>query len=176
MNSRIRVSVLCFWLFFLAFRPILCCCVHIFVATVTPPSFAREENHLLLRPPVLLHLLFGCGDIFEGSLAVTSLGDTVSSGRCSSASPLFGLGSHHCLRAPLGSGLDPSRPTDNLGSSLGQAFQNHLFGRHHCLHNTLGPRAKPPPPMAKLVSLPTHPLQPRLYPHLLRSTTTTDES
>jgi hypothetical protein len=135
MNSRLRVSVLCFWLFFLAFRPILCCCAHIFVATVTSPSFAREANHLLLRPPVLPHLLFGWGDIFDGSLGVTSLRDTVSSGRCTSATPLFGLRPHHCLRAPLGSGLDPSRPTNNLGSSIGQAFQNHLFGRHHRLHN-----------------------------------------
>jgi hypothetical protein len=49
MNSRIRVSVLCFWLFFPAFRPILCCCVHIFDATVTPPSFASTAHHLRSR-------------------------------------------------------------------------------------------------------------------------------
>jgi hypothetical protein len=47
MNSHLRVSVLCFWLFFLAFRPILCCCVHNLDATVTPPSLARAANHLL---------------------------------------------------------------------------------------------------------------------------------
>jgi hypothetical protein len=135
MNSRIRVSVLCFWLFFPAFRPILCCCVHIFVATVTPPSFTRKANHLLLRPPVLHHLLFSCGDIFDGCLGVTSLRDTVSSGRCSSASPLFGLRPHHCLRAPLGSGHDSSLPTNNPGSSIGQAFHSHLFRRHHSLRN-----------------------------------------
>jgi hypothetical protein len=112
MNSRLRVSVLCFWLCFLAFRTILCCCAHIFVATVTPPSFAREANHLLFRPPVLPHLLFGCGNISDGSLGVTSLRDTVSSGCCSSASPLLGLWAHHCLRAPwaLGS-THPSSPT-----------------------------------------------------------------
>jgi hypothetical protein len=46
MNSHLRVSVLCFWLFFLAFRPILCCCVHIFDATITPPLLAREAHHL----------------------------------------------------------------------------------------------------------------------------------
>jgi hypothetical protein len=46
MNSRIRVLVLCFWLFFPAVRPILCCCVHIFDATVTPPSFASMAHHL----------------------------------------------------------------------------------------------------------------------------------
>jgi hypothetical protein len=63
MNSHLRVSVLCFWLFFLAFRPILCCCVHIIDATVTPPPFASTAHHLV-EATVLPHLLFGYGDIF----------------------------------------------------------------------------------------------------------------
>jgi hypothetical protein len=47
MNSHLRVLVLCFWLFFLAFRQFLCCCVHNLDATVTPPSLARAAHDLL---------------------------------------------------------------------------------------------------------------------------------
>jgi hypothetical protein len=176
MNSLLCVSLLCFWLFFLAFRPILCCCVHIYVATVTPPSFAREAPHVLFPtlgnatsspvPPRDTEPHFSRDDITDGCLGVTSLRDTVSSGRRTSATPLFGLRAHHGLRPPLGSGLDPSRPTNNLGSSIGQAFQNHL----------LRPPGQPPPPTAMLVSLLTHHLQLRLYHHPLRSTSTTDEN
>jgi hypothetical protein len=126
--------------------------------------FRPKGTRLLGTPPS-----FGYGDnIFGGNLGVTSLRDTISSRHCTSATPLFGFRPHHLfgLRAPLGSGLDPSLPTNNLGSSIGQAFQSHLFGRHHSPRNHLvWPPGQPPPPTALLVSLsPHHLLQPQLYP------------
>jgi hypothetical protein len=139
MNSHLRVSVLCFWLFFLAFRPILCCCVHISDATVTPPSLARAAHHLLSpeRHTPSRHTTFvrlrrhlrqksrRDKPSRYGSFEKLHFGHTTS----------LGLRAHHGLRTPLGSGLDPSLPTNNLESSIGQAFQSHLFRRHHSLRN-----------------------------------------
>jgi hypothetical protein len=95
MNSRTRVSVLCFWLFFPAFRPILCCCVHIFDATVTSPSFASTARHL--RSPSR-HTTFGR---LLRHLRRISRRDRPSrygsfeTLSCTSATPLVGLRPHH---------------------------------------------------------------------------------
>jgi hypothetical protein len=216
MNSHLRVLVLCFWLFFLAFRPILCCCVYNLDATVTPPSLARAANHLLSpeRHTPSRHTTFvrlrrqhlrrksrrdkpSRYDFFETlHLGYTTLRPSATPPLRPSGTPLpsgtTGLWArpippHQQPRkqyrtsfpkpplrpsgtplpsGTLGSGLDPSLPTNNLGSSIGQAFQSHLFGRHHSPRNHLvWPPGQPPPPTALLVSLsPHHLLQPRLYP------------
>jgi hypothetical protein len=174
MNSRIGVSVLCFWLFFPAFRPILCCCVHMFDATVTPPSFASMAHHLrspsgqttFVRPRLYLRrksrrdkpsrygsfeeLHLGHPTIVEATgppppsvrlrqhLRQISRRDKLS--RYGSFEKLhFG----HTTRRPSGMiGLWARPiPSHHLGSSIGQAFQSHLFGRHHSLHDACGPRA-----------------------------------
>jgi hypothetical protein len=104
------------------------------------PDFVLLRPHLRRnRHPTIFRLLgtppsFGCGDIYGGNLGVTSLRDTVSSRSCTSA--------HTTLRPSGTIGLW-ARPTPphHLGSSIGQAFQSHLFGRPHSLHDACGPRA-----------------------------------
>jgi hypothetical protein len=180
MNSHLRVLVLCFWLFFLAFRPV---CV-VASTTSTRPShhLLSPERHTTFFRPKSTHLLgtppsFGCGDIFGGNLGATSLRDTGFFGtfHVSHTTTLRPSGTPR-PSGTLGLWARPI-PTHNLGSSIGQAFQSHLFGTDYSLRNHLvwPPGQPPPPPTALLVSLSTHHLQPRLYPHLLRSTSSTDK-
>jgi hypothetical protein len=90
------------------------------------PTIFRPRGTPLFEATVLPHLLFGCGDdIFGGNLGVTSLRDTISSRRCTSATPPFGLrprpsGTFGLWARPI--------PPHHLGSSIGQAFQSHLLG------------------------------------------------
>jgi hypothetical protein len=168
MNSHLRVSVLCFWLFFLAFRPILCCCVHIFDATVTPPSFAREAYHLRSpsRHTTLVRL--------RRHLRRISRRDKPS--RYGSFEQLhFG---HTTLRpsGTIGLWARPT-PSHHLGSSIGQAFQSHLFtfGHGWALGST---HPFPPPRKQYRTSFPRtsggcigqacHPTSFRLRQHLRR--------
>jgi hypothetical protein len=124
MNSHLRVSVLCFWLFLLFAR---FCVVASTSSTRPSPHLLSPERHttfIRLRRH-LRQKSRRDKPLRYGSLEKLHFGHTTS----------LGLRAHHGLRAPLGSGLDPSLPTNNLGSSIGQAFQSHLFRRHHSLRN-----------------------------------------
>jgi hypothetical protein len=71
------------------------------------PTIFRPRGTPLFEATVLPHLLFGCGDdILGGNLGVTSLRDTISSRRCTSATPPFAFGHLWALGS-----THPSPPT-----------------------------------------------------------------